>query len=125
MMPVATESMSVNARTRTSIVTFASRGSVNGGTISLRPLIIAYPSSRPSAPPSGGEQDVLGQELAHEAPPSGAERGADRDLALARRAARQRQVGEVRAADEQQHPDGAEQHVQRASELRRRRATSA
>ena len=65
-----------------------------------------------------GEQDVLGEKLPQQPPASSAERGAHGDVALARRAARERQVRQVHATDEQQHPHGAEQHIQRASELR-------
>ena len=41
-----------------------------------------------------------------------AERAADRDLALARRRAREQEVRDVRRRNEQQEADRAEQHVQ-------------
>jgi hypothetical protein len=60
------------------------------------------------------EQDAFGQELAQQASASGAERRADRKLAAPCFGAREQQVGQVRARDQQyeadrdlQHPDGA------------------
>ena len=61
-----------------------------------------------------GQQQALGEELADDAHAAGAERKANRDLALTREAARQREVGEVDARDEQHDTHGAEQHEGRA-----------
>ena len=49
---------------------------------------------------------------------AGAERRADGDLLLALERARQQQVGDVRADDQQHEHDGAEQHEQRRPQLR-------
>jgi hypothetical protein len=69
-------------------------------------------------PPGRGEHDVLGEELANQTSAPGAERCANGHLALARRAARQRQVREIGAANQQQHADRAQEHVQGAAQLR-------
>ena len=60
----------------------------------------------------GGErqQHAFGQQLPHDTHAPDAERRADRDLAPARRAAREQQVRHVAARDEQHDEDGAEQH---------------
>ena len=60
------------------------------------------------------EHEVLGQELPHEAEPRGAQRTADRELALARLGPRQHQVRDVDARDEQHEADGdAKRHQRR------------
>src|SRR6266516_5710715 len=56
------------------------------------------------------EQRAFGQQLADQAKPSGAESGADGDLTLARRRARQQQVRGVGAGDEQNESDRAEEN---------------
>ena len=61
----------------------------------------------PRAPPSSDEQHALGEQLPDEPAAAGAERQADRDLAPARRGARQQQVGDVRARDQQHGADHA------------------
>src|SRR5207247_9279078 len=57
------------------------------------------------------QQQTLGQELAYESPSSRAESRADGVLALPHGPARQREVGEIRAADQQHHAYGRKQHV--------------
>ena len=52
-------------------------------------------------------------QLPNESRAPGAEREAHRDLALARRRAREQQVGDVRAGDEQHDADDRHQDVQR------------
>ncbi len=64
------------------------------------------------------EQQTLGQELADDPRSARAERGAHHDLALAGGAARHGDIGEVRAADEQQHADRRHQHVERLAQAR-------
>ena len=48
------------------------------------------------------QDDALGDQLPHQSLPAGAERGADRQLALARGRARQQQVGEIGGGEQQQ-----------------------
>ncbi len=57
----------------------------------------------------GGQrnQHALGEQLPDDAAASGAERGANRDLALTHRRARQQQVGDVGARDQQHQADRA------------------
>ena len=64
---------------------------------------------------AGGERQhhALGEELADQAAASGADRRAHDDLAAARRGARQQQIGDVGAGDEQHEAHRAEQHEQR------------
>ena len=67
---------------------------------------------RPDAEDTAGERQhhVLGEELANEPPASRTEGGADNDFTLARNAARQRQVGQIGAANEQHEASGRHQH---------------
>ena len=59
------------------------------------------------------EHQALGQELAQEAGAAGADRGAQRHLALARRGAGEQQARDVGAGDQQHEGDRAEQHHDR------------
>ena len=61
----------------------------------------------------GGEQQALGQHLTDDAAARRADGQAHRDLALARGRAREHQVGEVGAGDEQHQAGGREQQPQR------------
>ena len=63
-------------------------------------------------PPISAEQHALHQQLTQQPPALRAERGPHRDLALPRGAAREEQVGDVRARDEQHEPDGGHEHEQ-------------
>ena len=73
--------------------------------------------SRPAAPPSSAEQHAFGQQLPHQPLPAGAERGADRDFLLPPGGARQQQVRDVRAGDQQHQRHRAEQHEHRAAHV--------
>ena len=64
------------------------------------------------------EQDVLGQEQANQRPPAGANRRANGDLTLARDAARQREVRQVGASDQQHQACGGHQHEQGCPHVR-------
>ena len=66
-----------------------------------------------------GEHEALGEQLTHEPPRAGAERRADGQLALARRRAREQQVRDVRAGDQQHEDDGAHQRQDRLPDVRR------
>ena len=74
-------------------------------------------SSRPSAPPMIAEDDALGEQLPNQPRPAGAERGANRDLALARRGPRQQQVRDVDTRNQQHEADGAEQQPERLANI--------
>ena len=59
------------------------------------------------------EHDRFGDQLADQARAAGAEGRAHRELAVSRRAAREQQVGDVRAGHEQHESNRAQQHQQR------------
>ena len=59
------------------------------------------------------DDEAFGEELTHQAAASRAERGAHRQLAAARAAAREEQIGEVGARDQQHQRDARGQHHQR------------
>src|SRR5207237_4814563 len=58
------------------------------------------------------KQETLGQKLSRQAPASRAERGTDGDLSLPRFGARDEQVRNIRASNEQHECDGAENEVE-------------
>ena len=110
--PVTSATAMVNASTRPSSATSLARGSASG----LMATSASTPhtaSKRPSAAPDRRQEQALGQKLADEPRAPGAERRANGHLAVARRRAREHQVGDVGAGDEQHEPDRAEQHEQR------------
>jgi hypothetical protein len=63
------------------------------------------------------EQGAFGEELAYQPLPSSAQGGADGDLLVASGGAREQQVGDVGAGDQQNQRDGAEQHQQGAADI--------
>ena len=71
----------------------------------------------PSAPPARRHERALDEQLRRQPRASAAERRPHRELVLARRAARDQQVRDVDAGDEQQESDRAEQHEQRPPHL--------
>ena len=86
-------------------------------TSASRPRMAQRRDAQPRDAAGGREHQAFGQHLAHQAAALGAERGAQADLALARRAARQQQVGDVDAGDEQHQRDRADQREQRRAQL--------
>ena len=70
-------------------------------------------NATPSAPPSRRQQDALGEQLADDPKPSGAQAQPHRHFALPGSRARQQQVGDVRARDGQDQADQRQQDVQR------------
>ena len=69
--------------------------------------------------PQQREQGALGQQLAQQAQPVGAEDRADRNLALTPHQARERQVGDARTDDQEHESGGSEEHEQRRPERAR------
>src|SRR5215510_7099850 len=63
------------------------------------------------------EQQTLGQQLADQSHPAGAQRRANRHLFLTRRRARQQHVGHITARDQQQQADGGGDRVKRLAKL--------
>ena len=64
----------------------------------------------PTIAPAERKHETLGEELAHKPAATGAKRRANRELTRAHRSAREQQIRDVDARDEQDQPDGAEQH---------------
>ena len=84
---------------------------VKRGTAARSAAIVAYAQRYSKHAAATRQQHALGQELADESPSSRAESGADGDLALPHGPARQREIGEIRAADQQHHAHRRKQHV--------------
>ena len=63
------------------------------------------------------ENDCLGEQLAQQPDAAGAESGTHGQLRLARRCAREEQVGDVCAGDEEHEADGAEQDEERRADV--------
>jgi hypothetical protein len=63
------------------------------------------------------QQDALGQQLANDPAAAGADRRTNRDLAPAHGRAHEQQVRDVRAGDQQDEDDRAQQHPQRRSHV--------
>ena len=109
---VASETMKVNPSTRASGATFKGKGSSPWGTMATSPLPAHPANTIPKAAACQGEQQILGKHLADQARPAGSERHAHRDLPLARRGARQQEVGNVGADDQQDQAHDGHQDLQ-------------
>ena len=72
-----------------------------------------------------GEQRALGERETNEPRAAGAEPHANRELAAARPCARQQEVGDVRARDEQERADRGEQDLDRPQLTRREKVLRA
>ena len=64
------------------------------------------------------QQNAFGEQLTDEAPPSGAQRGANRHLLFARHCPRQQDTARIHTRDGQHQPHGSQQHHQAAPGLR-------
>ena len=98
----------MNASTGRLIAIFDSPGCVGGDEEEQR-VQAGIPERDAEAAPAAASSDAFGDELTHQASASGAERGAQRHLAARRAGAREQQVRYVRAGDQQQQSDCAEQ----------------
>jgi hypothetical protein len=65
----------------------------------------------------GGKHQALGEQLAHQPRAAGAERRPDADFALPCGGAREQEIGDIDARDEQHQQHGADQHEQRRPNL--------
>ena len=107
--------MAVKSRTRRSTLTAATRGMLAGFHQADEPDA----GEREREADGGGhagQHQALGEQLPHHAESAGAERRTDRDLALPAFGAREQQVRHVRAGDEQQKRDRAEQQPDGAAD---------
>ncbi len=116
-MPVRAETANAKSITGKSILTSTSRGSEFGGTARRSSAITTNPNPIPN-PASQRQQHALRKKLPHQAAAPGAERRAHRYLSLARYAARQREIRQIRAADQQHHPDRRHQDPHRPAQVR-------
>ena len=80
-----------------------------GGRQRHQPLHEQGRERQAEAPGRSAEDGALGQQLPYDTAPAGSERGAQRDLARARRGAGEQQVRDVGARDEQHDAHGAHQ----------------
>ena len=117
-MPVSTETTSVKPSTVASMPTSLARV-VKRAVKATSRWSAAAARPRPISAAGDRQQRALGQQLAHEPAAPGAERRAHRELAAAPQHARQHQVRDVRAGDQQHAADGAQQHEQRRPRAQR------
>src|SRR5207248_6164149 len=71
---------------------------------------------QPENRPAGGQDETLGQHLENQARAAGSERGANGELLPSRCGAGEQKIRQIRAGDEQDGSDGAEQHEQPSAE---------
>ena len=83
------------------------------------------PTSSPASAAGNREQNALGEQLPDDAPTARTERAPHREFAMPRRRARERQVREVHARDEQQESDGAHEYEQPRANAGDRRSPAA
>ena len=72
---------------------------------------------QPGEPSHAGEHQGFREKLTHQPCAAGAQRGADRELPLARGRACEQEVRHVRAGDQQDEADGAEHDVERHPDI--------
>ena len=125
--PASNDTTTVKPSATGSSVTSSTRGSdVRSAAMMARRR--PAPTAIPSEPARSREQHAFGEQLPDDSTARGTERPSHRELAVSRRCARERQVREVDARDEQQEPDGTHQHEQSRTHgghdrlLQRRRA---
>ncbi len=107
--PVRIEMPKVNASTGKSTRICCSIGNISGTT--LRSRRTPHAASSQSQCAAGQCQDqTFGEQLADDARTPRTERAANGDLLLARSGARQQQIRQIRAGDQQQQSDRAEQY---------------
>ena len=111
-MPARRTTASANTSTGTLSSISVSDGNVYGGISAT--MASSSPADERHAAGAAGERDdqALDQQLPDDGAAGGAHRGPHGQLALARAAARQQQVGDVGARDQQQEPHRAQQQPQ-------------
>ena len=127
--PVAIDTASAKSSTRTSSRIVAGSTGSCGPTSATSDFVERHRERDAGDAAEQRQQHTLGEQLLRDASAAGAERGAHRKLARARRAARELEIGDVRAGDEQHERDRAEHDEQTlanaADELVLERRTSA
>ena len=117
-MPVTTVAANAAPAMRRSIAVETLMRCSAGTSSESSGAIEAVAISRPTRAAGERDDETLDQQLLDDAPPAGAEREADGDLALTRRGARDQQVGDVGAGDQQHAADHRHQHPQRPASAR-------
>ena len=104
--PVATATMAVKARTRTSSAISPTRGS-SDPKMGNEYVDAVHCGEEPENAPAHSEQETFRERLLHQAPAARAESGPQGDLLGAAMGAREEQIGQVRAGDEEDERDRA------------------
>ena len=120
---VRTERASVKVRTRLSIAISSTRGSDTGASV-VSPSTTSMRQGNPDQCSARAQHRAFGHQLPDDPCAARAERLSHRDLPLARDRAREQQVRDVRAGDQQHEADGAEEHEERRPDISRQRVSS-
>ena len=110
-MPVSIDTASANSSTRASIEISSALGTWLASSVEAD-VSVAVREQKPERAAGGREQQRFDQQLLKHASASRAKRRANRDLLASAQGAGEEQVADVGAGDEQDQPDGAEQHDQ-------------
>ena len=111
-MPGRVQTASAKRSTGTLSTISVSDGNVNGGISATMASSTADSQQRTEGAAGERDDQALDEQLPDDGAAGGAHRGPHGQLALARAAARQQQVGDVGAGDEQQEPHRAQQQPQ-------------
>ena len=115
--PQTTDAANVNASTVASIADRAPGAGLANVRRRRRAETEAPPREQQPAKSTGEREDqAFGQQLANERGPASAERGTNRQFALARGCPRQQEIGDVRAGDEKHEGDRAGEHERAPAE---------
>ena len=113
--PATTDTMTANASTAPSTPTSASPGTLRGASTGAA-RAIPRRHGESDRPAGDTQDDALGQQLADDPAPPGAERAPDGQLPPPPDPARQQQTGHVGARHQQHQPRGRGQHQERRPE---------
>ena len=94
----------------------ARRGRLPGASVTRR-RSAPYARHDSDQPAEQAEHDALEEQLAGDPPRARAQRGANRELLLARFGSDEEQVGDVRARDEKHHADRSHQHPEHGAHV--------
>ena len=117
-IPVATQTIAKKPNTRASMSNVIQYGRPTFWDSPSNHRMPRYPRPSPAMPLMQGEQHALDEQLPDDPPPARAERDADGDFARPVGRARQQQVGDVGAGDEQHERDRAHQRPEHRLDLR-------
>ena len=115
-MPVSARNARGQSERRDVDTDYLGRGIRPGGAAASSAATVHPREQQAEGRANGRQQQAFGEQLANQAPPPGAERRADRDFP-SRPGAREQEVGDVRAGDEQHDQDRGGEHLQRAADV--------